>query len=108
MGGGLSSFLAGSNSVFILECVSLTKYHDGKKENKSVITRLRGGHNYLVRETFNRTLNPHILVFLTTLLLVCSLGSLRQPLDLQLLCSLEKGGQLLLGHVHLVDEREHG
>ena len=51
---------------------------------------------------------PHILVFLTTLLLVCSLGALRKPLDLQLLGSLEEGGQLLLGHVHLVVERERG
>ena len=107
MGGGLSSFLAGSNSVFILESVSLTWYHDGKKENNFVITRLRGGHNFWVRETFNRTLG-HIHVFLTALLLVCSLGALRKPLDLQLLGSLEEGGQLLLGHVHLVDEREHG
>ena len=61
MGGGLSSFLSGSNSVFVLESVSLTWYHDGKKENNFVITRLRGGHNFLVRETFNRTLG-HIFL----------------------------------------------
>merc|ERR1719206_635035 len=53
---------------------------------------------------------PHILVFLTALLLVCPLGALRQPLDLQLLGSLEEGGQLLLGHVHLssIHELEDG
>ena len=34
MGGGLSSFLSGSNSVFILESVSLTGYHDGKKREQ--------------------------------------------------------------------------
>ena len=107
MGGGLSSFLAGSNSVFILESVSLTWYHDGKKENNFVITRLRGGHNFWVRD-FQSDSWPHIPVFLTALLLVCSLGALRKPLDLQLLGSLEEGGQLLLGHVHLVVERERG
>ena len=108
MGGGLSSFLAGSNSVFILESVSLTWYHDGKKENNFVITRLKGGHIFFGWRNFQSDPWPHILVFLTTLLLVCPLGALRQPLDLQLLGSLEEGGQLFLGHVHLVDEREYG
>ena len=62
----------------------------------------------MVRETFNWTLGHIFLVFLTSLLLVCSLGALRKPLDLQLLGSLEEGGQLLLGHVHLVDKHEYG
>ena len=55
----------------------------------------------MVRETFNRTLGHIFLVFLTSLLLVCSLCALRQPLDLQLLGGFQKGGQLLLCDVHL-------
>ena len=34
MGGGLSSFLAGSTSVFTLESVSLTGYRDGKRREQ--------------------------------------------------------------------------